>query len=232
VTTVVLSDPDGRARRRAVAALTFAGYSVATAHSPRHTRTLLHRHRPAAVVLDPSDDIEMVSAIRAVTDVPLIVVSFSSDELHKVAMLDAGADDYLTKPYGIEELLARIRVALRRSSQGMPAITPPISTPDFTIDVADRRWMRSDGTEIRLTPTEWRLVEMLVRRPGRLVTQSELLVGVWGPSAIAKTEYLRVYLTGIRHKVEPDPAHPRYFITAPGLGLRFDPTGGRVGQRC
>jgi len=232
MTTVVLSEPDRHARRLAVAALTFAGYTVETARSTRHTRTLLHRCRPAAVVLDPSGDIEAVSTIRAVTDVPVIVVSVSGEEWDKVAMLDAGADDYLTKPYGIEELLARIRVALRRSRAETPTTAPPVTTPDFTIDVADRRWTRSDGAEVRLTPTEWRLVEMLTRHPGHLVTQAELLVGVWGPNAVTKTEYLRVYLTGIRHKVEPDPAHPRYFITAPGLGLRFDPNAGRVGQPC
>jgi len=232
MTTVVLSEPDRHARRLVVAALTFAGYTVESARSIRHTRTLLHRCHPAAVVLDPSGDIEAVSTIRAVTDVPLIVVSVLDDEWDKVAMLDAGADDYLTKPYGIEELLARIRVALRRSPPETPASAPPVTTPDFTIDVADRRWTRSDGAEVRLTPTEWRLVEMLTRHPGHLVTQSELLVGVWGPTAIEKTAYLRVYLTGIRHKVEPDPSHPRYFITAPGLGLRFDPNAGRVGQPC
>ena len=103
---------------------------------------------------------------------------------------------------------------------------------DFTLDVADRRWVRSDGTEARLTPTEWRLIEMLARRPGRLVTQAELLLGVWGPKAVEKTEYLRVFLTGIRHKVEPDPARPRYFITVPGVGLRFDPAARELTEIC
>jgi two-component system, OmpR family, KDP operon response regulator KdpE len=232
MTTVVLSEPDRLTRRLAVAALRFAGYAVETARSTRHTRTLLHRCCPAVAVLDPGGDVEAVSALRAVTDIPLIVVSSSGEEWDKVAMLDAGADDYLTKPYGIEELLARIRVLLRRSPPATATTVAPVTTPDFTIDVADRRWTRSDGTEVALTPTEWRLVEILTRHPGRLVTQTELLVGVWGPKAIEKTVYLRVYLTGIRHKVEPDPAHPRYFITAPGLGLRFDPRAGRVGQPC
>jgi two-component system KDP operon response regulator KdpE len=232
MTTILLSEPDRQARRLATAALRFAGYTVETARSAGHFRTLLSRCRPAATVLDPSGDVDAVSAMRALTDIPIIVVSASGDEWDKVAMLDAGADDYLTKPYGIEELLARVRVALRRSAHGETADAPPITTPDFTLDVADRRWTRSDGAEIHLTPTEWKLIEMLARRPGRLVTQAELLVGVWGPKAIEKTEYLRVFLTGIRHKVEPDPSRPRYFITAPGLGLRFNPNGGRIGQPC
>ena len=100
----------------------------------------------------------------------------------------------------------------------------PITTPDFAIHLTDRRWVRNDGTEVKLTPIEWRLVEMLVSHAGHLVTQAELLQHVWGPKAVTKTHYLRVYLAGIRHKIEPDPSRPRYFITAPGLGLRFDPS--------
>src|SRR6202035_3830329 len=145
-------------------------------------------------------------------------VSALGEEWDKVAMLDAGADDFLTKPYGIEELLARVRVALRRIAPAEAAAEAPVVTADFSVDVADRRWLRADGTEVRLTPTEWRLVELLARHPGRLVPQAELLLSIWGPKALDKTGYLRVFLTGIRHKVEPNPARPRYFITAPGLG--------------
>jgi two-component system KDP operon response regulator KdpE len=231
MTTVVLSDPDRQTRRLAAAALRFAGYAVETPCTDGHLRSLVRR-RPAAVVVDPSGNIDAVSDLRALTDVPIIVVSSSSEEWAKVATLDAGADDYLTKPYGIEELLARVRVAVRHSTDHQAVVEPPITTADFTVDVADRRWLRSDGTEVRLTPTEWRFVELLIRRPGRLVSQAELLLGVWGPKALEKTEYLRVYLTAIRHKVEPDPHRPRYFITAPGLGLRFDPGADQLRQSC
>jgi two-component system KDP operon response regulator KdpE len=231
MTTVVLSEPDRQARRLAASALRFAGYSVETPRSDGHLRALIRR-RPSAAVVDPSGNIDAVSDLRALTDTPIIVVSSSGEEWAKVATLDAGADDYLTKPYGMEELLARVRVAVRRSTGCPSVVEPPITTADFTVDVADRRWLRSDGTEVRLTPTEWRLVELLIRRPGRLVSQAELLLGVWGPKALEKTEYLRVYLTAIRHKVEPDPHRPRYFITAPGLGLRFDPGVGQLSQPC
>jgi two-component system KDP operon response regulator KdpE len=232
MTTVLVSDPDRQSRRLAIRALRFSGYTVETTRTTTPSRSLLHRHTLSAVIIDPSDDIEAVAALRGLTDIPIIVVSTSSDESDKVAMLDAGADDYLTKPYGIAELLARIRVALRRRTPTEPPADPPITTADFTVDIADRKWLRADGTEVRLTPTEWRLVEMLARRPGRLVTQTELLLGVWGPKAATKTEYLRVHLTAIRHKVEPDPARPRYFITAPGLGLRFDPDAGQLSPTC
>ena len=232
MTTILVTDPDRQAVRLAASALRFSGYTVETGATTAQTRSVLHRRRPAAVVLDPCGDIDAVSALRALTDIPIVVVSSSADQWDKVAVLDAGADDYLTKPYGVDELLARVRAALRRSNPAKPAPDPPIVTADFTIHVDDRRWLRSDGTEVRLTPTEWRLVEMLVRRPGRLVTQVELLLGVWGPKAVDKSEYLRVFLTGIRHKVEPDPARPRYFITAPGLGLRFDPDAGQLRQPC
>jgi two-component system KDP operon response regulator KdpE len=144
------------------------------------------------------------------------VVTDQDDEVSKVSVLDAGADDYLTKPFGIAELLARLRATLRRSSH--PVDESPVTTADFTIHLADRRWLPADGSEVRLTPTEWKVVEMLVNRPGHLVTQAELLQAIWGPKAIERTEYLRVHMTTIRRKVEPDPAHPRYFLTAPGLG--------------
>jgi two-component system, OmpR family, KDP operon response regulator KdpE len=238
VTAILLSDPDTDNRRLTAAALRFSGYVVETATTSKQTRSVLKRRRLAAVIFDPSGDdahvapTAAVSAVRAVTDLPLLVVYPSADEGDKVSMLDAGADDYLAKPYGIEELLARLRAALRRRPSPEPSVDPPLTTADFTVDVADRRWVRSDGTEARLTPTEWRLVEMLVRRPGRLVTQAELLVGVWGSYAVDKTEYVRVFLTGIRHKLEPDPARPRYFITVPGVGIRFQSDAGRVGQRC
>jgi two-component system KDP operon response regulator KdpE len=221
---VLVMDPDRQSRRHTSAALRFAGYEVETARSPAQTASLLRRRRASAVVLDPAegDAVGTVTSLRAQTDVPLVVVSRSAQEVDKVALLDAGADDYLTKPVGIEELLARLRVLFRRTPHD-EGREPPIVTPDFTIHLKDRRWVGADGSEVRLTPTEWRLVELLVQRAGHLVSQSELLRGVWGPDAETKSHYLRVHMVSIRRKVEPDPARPRYFVTASGLGLRFDP---------
>ena len=137
----------------------------------------------------------------------------------KVAALDAGADDYVTKPFGMDELLARLRAALRRAAPAEEEAT--VETPDFAIDLAAKRVVRDDA-EVRLTPTEWHLVEVLVRNRGRLVTQRQLLQEVWGPEYGAETNYLRVYMAQVRRKLEPEPSQPRYFITEPGMGYRFE----------
>jgi two-component system, OmpR family, KDP operon response regulator KdpE len=232
VETVLIADPDPHSRRATAAALRFGGYIVEVARTTAQTASLLRRRPIAAVVLDVGEDrpVDLVATLRAQTEVPIVVVSSSAESSDKVAVLDAGADDYLTKPLGAEELLARLRVLLRRIPR--PAIEDvPIVTPDFTVYVKDRRWIRRDGTEVRLTPLEWRLVEVLVTHAGHLVPQADLLHRVWGPKAVDKTNYLRVQVAGIRRKVEPDPAHPRYFVTAPGLGLRFDPHADDL-QRC
>jgi two-component system KDP operon response regulator KdpE len=225
MTAVLVADPDRSTLRPTATALRLAGYTVETTTASARTAAKLRRRSLDALIVDPADA-GAVSALRAQTDIPILVVSTSAYESNKVAMLDAGADDYLTKPFGVEELLARLRAALRRvtrpdSLDGTEEVA--VTTADFTVDLRDRRWRQHDGIEVRLTPTEWRLVEMLMRRPGHLVTQAELLEGVWGPKAVSKSHYLRVQLAAIRRKVEPDPARPRYFITAPGLGLRFEP---------
>jgi two-component system KDP operon response regulator KdpE len=223
--TVLLVDPDRRARRLAAAALRHGGYDVKTAGTARQALSLVRRQAVDAVVVDPAaaPGTAMVEDLRRDSAVPIIVVSPLADERQKVALLDAGADDYLTKPFGIEELLARVRAALRRSRR--PGPPPPVATADFTIDVGTRRLFRTDGSEVRLTATEWRLAEILVRRAGHVVGHAELLQQVWGPEAAGKDHYLRVHMAHIRHKVEPRPATPRYFITYPGLGLLFTPTG-------
>ena len=150
---------------------------------------------------------------------PIIVLSVREGERDKVAALDAGADDYVTKPFGMDELLARLRAALRRARPA--AEEAVIETPDFSVDLVARRVTVGDA-EVHLTPTEWGILEVLVRHPGRLVTQRQLLQQVWGPQYEKETNYLRVYLAQLRRKLEPDPGRPRYLVTEPGMGYRFE----------
>jgi two-component system KDP operon response regulator KdpE len=152
--------------------------------------------------------------------VPVVVLSARHDSDDKVEALDAGADDYVTKPFGMDEFLARIRAAVRRGSPENPEPLV-VTTDDFTLDIAERRATGRDGSEIRLTPTEWRLVDALARRAGHLVTHTELLRAAWGPAYGRELNYLRVYANQLRRKLEPDPAAPRYLLTEPGIGYRF-----------
>ena len=190
---------------------------------------LAARNHPDLVVLDLGlpgiDGIEVIRGLRGWTQVPIIVLSVREGERDKVAALDAGADDYVTKPFGMDELLARLRAALRRAA---PAEETPGRHPGL-----HRRPRRQAGHEraarVRLTPTEWQIVEMLVRNPGQLVTQRQLLQEVWGPQYTTETNYLRVYMAQIRRKLEPDPSRPRYFHTEARWGIasirrRRDPT--------
>jgi DNA-binding response OmpR family regulator len=166
--------------------------------------------------------LEVVRGLRGWTSIPIIVLSARHEEREKVLSLDAGADDYVTKPFGMGELLARLRAALRRAAPASEQATT-VDTPDFHIDLAAKVVTGADGNEIRLTPTQWHLVELLVRNPGRLVTQRQLLQEVWGPKYGEETNYLRVFMAQIRRKLEPDPSKPRYFLTEPGMGIRFEP---------
>ncbi|MGB7962026.1 MAG: response regulator [Propionicimonas sp.] len=168
------------------------------------------------------DGIEVIQGLRGWSSVPVIVLSAREAQWQKVDALDAGADDYVTKPFGMDELLARVRAALRRAEPAESGSVPVVETPDFVIDLAAKR-ARKAGAEVRLTPTEWHLVEALVRRPGVLVPSTQLLAEVWGPHYERETNYLRVFFAQIRRKLEPDPSLPRYFITEPGLGYRFEP---------
>src|SRR5262249_15651021 len=166
------------------------------------------------------DGVEVVEGIRGWSSVPVIVLSARHLEQSKVRALDAGADDYVTKPFGMDELMARIRAALRRAA---PAAEAPVGrTESFPLHLAPRPVTR-DGTDSRPTPTEWHVLEVLVRPPGMLVSQRQLLQEVWGPRYESETNYLRVYLAQLRAKLEPDPARPRYLLTEPGMGYRFQP---------
>jgi two-component system, OmpR family, KDP operon response regulator KdpE len=179
---------------------------------------------PDLVILDlglpDMNGTEVIAGLRGWSRAPIVVLSAREGQADKVGALDAGADDYLTKPFGMDELLARVRAALRRAqpSQDVPVIV----TPHFTVDLAARRVLRNDQ-EVRLTPTEWHLLEMLVRHPGKLVGRRQLLTEIWGPTAANETNYLRVYIAQLRRKLEPSPSKPQHLITEPGIGYRFEP---------
>jgi two-component system KDP operon response regulator KdpE len=165
------------------------------------------------------DGVAVIEGLRARSTVPILVLSGRSDSADKVEALDAGADDYVTKPFGMDELLARLRAAIRRAS---PAPDEPVvTTGHFTVDLAAKRVRRAEGDDVSLTPTEWQLLEVLVRNQGRLVTQRQILQEVWGPAYETESNYLRVYVAQLRRKLEPEPSRPRYLLTEPGMGYRF-----------
>jgi len=199
------------------------GYDVDLAASGEEALELAARQHPDVVILDLGlpgiDGIHVAQALRSWSTAPIIVLSARGAEAVKVAALDAGADDYVTKPFGMDELLARIRAALRRTDS--VAVPLPIKTVDFTIDLAAQRVMGPEG-EVRLSPTQWHLLEVLARNRGRLVTQQQLLAEVWGPGHENAPHYLRIFMAQIRQKLEPDPANPRYFKTESGRGYRFE----------
>ena len=224
-------DPGARRRRRALhpAALRInlsaREYDVSTAVDGTTGLAAVARDRPDVIILDlglpDMDGTEVIHGVRGWTSIPIIVLSAWGQESQKVAALDAGADDYVTKPFGMDELLARLRAAVRRAS---PALDEPVvTTPDFTVDLAAKQVTRSDGSDVRLTPTEWQLLEILVRNSGRLITQKQLLREVWGPAYETESNYLRVYLAQLRRKLEPEPSRPRYLLTESGMGYRFKP---------
>ncbi len=168
------------------------------------------------------DGVDVIAGVRGWSRVPIIVLSARDSQAQKVRALDVGADDYVTKPFGMDELLARVRAALRRAEASDLPVEPVVITPSFTLDLAAKRAVHK-GAEVRLTPTEWHLVEALVRHPGTLVSGAQLLAEVWGPGYEKETNYLRVYFAQLRRKLENHPGSPRHFITEPGVGYRFEP---------
>jgi two-component system, OmpR family, KDP operon response regulator KdpE len=226
VTKVLVIDDEEPILRALRINLTARQYEVSTASDGASGLAAMARDRPDVLILDlglpDMDGTEVIRGVRGWTSTPIIVLSAWGQESQKVAALDAGADDYVTKPFGMNELLARLRAAVRR---GAPAPDEPVLvTPDFTVDLAAKRVIR-DASDVRLTPTEWSLLEILVRNAGRLVTQRQLLREVWGPQYETEGNYLRVYLAHLRRKLEPDPSQPRYLHTEPGMGYRFEPGG-------
>ena len=221
---VLVVDDETSIRRSLEINLTTRGYRVAVAGTGEEALALAAKVHPDVVVLDLGlpglSGLEVVEGLRGWSAIPIVVLSARDNERDKVAALDLGADDYVTKPFGMDELLARIRAALRRAAP-VTDEQALVETPDFTIDLVAKRVLRG-GEEVRLTPTEWHLVEVLVRNEGRLVPQRQLLQEVWGPAYGEESNYLRVYMAQIRRKLEPEPGRQRYFHTEPGMGYRFE----------
>ncbi|HEU4840915.1 MAG TPA: response regulator [Ilumatobacteraceae bacterium] len=223
MTRVLVVDDEAPIRRTMRANLAARGYDVDLAETGEQALQLAARHHPDVVLLDLGlpgmDGLAVIDALRGWTQVPIVVLSARGSERDKVAALDAGADDYISKPFGMDELLARLRAAVRRAAVADEEAT--ITTEHFSVDLAAKRVLDAAGAPIRLTPTEWQLLEVLARHRGKLVMQRQLLQDVWGPGYGDESNYLRVHMAHLRRKLEPDRSHPRYFITEPGMGYRF-----------
>ncbi|ALE93036.1 Fis family transcriptional regulator [Arthrobacter alpinus] len=224
MTTVLIVDDEPQILRALQINLHAHGYIVVPAHNGTAALLAAQTHPIDVVVLDlglpDMDGLEVIAGLRGWTDVPIIVLSARHGSHDKVQALDAGADDYVTKPFGLDELLARLRAASRRA--GTTAAEPLVETAEFTVDLANKRVTRA-GEPVRMTPTEWSVLELLVRNPGRLVSQQQILSEVWGPAYAKETHYLRVYMAQLRRKLEQDPANPVHLLTEAGMGYRFAP---------
>ncbi|HET7901877.1 MAG TPA: response regulator [Candidatus Nanopelagicales bacterium] len=227
MTDLLVVEDDTQLVKALALTLRSRGYDVTTAGTGADAVRLATTRRFDVVVLDlglpDRDGLEVIEEVRRTSSVPIVVLSARRDQRDKVLALDAGADDYLTKPFGMEELLARLRAAQRRAGPGLQ--TGTVETADFVVDLGRKQVRSPDGEVLHLTPTEWGMLEVLVRADGLLVPGADLLRDVWGPAYATQTNYLRVYMAQLRRKLEPDPAAPRYLLTAPGLGYRFDRTG-------
>ena len=221
MTTVLLVDDDPALLRTLSMNLEARGYRVTTAPDGESALASMRHAQPDLVILDLGlpgvSGTEALRELRTWSAVPVIVLSARHGSDDKVEALDLGADDYVTKPFGIDELLARLRAAVRRTA---PGEATAVVAGRLRIDVQERQVWRDD-VPVRLTPTEWALLTALVTRPGRLVPQRQLLQEVWGPAYERETNYLRVYMAALRRKLEKDPARPRHLITEPGMGYRF-----------
>jgi two-component system KDP operon response regulator KdpE len=245
VTRVLVVDDEPQILRALRINLRVREYQVDVASTGTEALEMAARHPPDLVILDLGlpdlDGVEVIGGLRGWTKAPIIVLSGRADSTDKVEALDAGADDYVTKPFGVEELLARMRAAARRT--GGAEAQPRVALGDLTVDLAAKRVIRQAaapagetraadagaGTDdIRLTPTEWHLLEVLLRNPGKLLSRNQLLTEVWGPGYADATGNLRLYMAQLRRKLEPDPARPRWLITEPGMGYRYQPSPDEV----
>jgi two-component system KDP operon response regulator KdpE len=227
MTRILIVDDEPQILRALRINLTARQYEVIIAADGTAALHAAGNEHPDLVVLDLGlpdiDGTQIIRSLRAWTPVPIVVLSGRTDSRDKVDALDAGADDYITKPFSIDELLARIRAVTRRKIS--PDATPDIRIGRYTIDLADRSAHRTDDPTqtVHLTRTEWQLLDVLVRSPGKLISQRQLLQDVWGPTYLEETQYLRQYMAQLRRKLEDDPSRPRHLITEPGMGYRFRP---------
>ena len=231
MTRVLVVDDEPQILRALRINLRVRNYDVDLAASGAQALEAAAKHPPDLVILDLGlpdlDGVEVIEGLRGWTQAPIIVLSGRADSTDKVEALDAGADDYVTKPFGMEELLARMRAAVRRTGPG--SSEPRVRLGHLVVDLAAKRVIRdsaddADGPDIRLTPTEWHLLEVLLRNPGKLLSQRQLLTEVWGPGYADASGNLRLYMAQLRRKLEPDPARPRWLMTEPGMGYRYQPS--------
>jgi two-component system, OmpR family, KDP operon response regulator KdpE len=236
VTRVLVVDDEPQILRALRINLRVRQYEVHTAATGAEALEVAAAHPPDLVILDlglpDMEGVDVIAGLRGWTAAPIIVLSGRADSADKVEALDAGADDYVTKPFGVDELLARMRAAARRT--GAAEDPPRVVLGDITVDLAAKRVTRDAGhdrgADIRLTPTEWHLLEVLLRNPGRLLSQKQLLHDVWGPGYDNASGNLRLYMAQLRRKLEPDPARPRWLITEPGMGYRYQPPDQDAGR--
>ena len=243
MTRVLVVDDEPQILRALRINLRVRDYEVHVAATGAEALEVAGRYPPDLVILDLGlpdlDGVEVIEGLRGWTKAPIIVLSGRADSVDKVEALDAGADDYITKPFGVEELLARMRAAVRRT--GTAGDQPRVRLGDLIVDLAAKRVIRqapvpagpdpagrdaageAPADDIRLTPTEWHLLEVLLRNPGKLLSRNQLLTEVWGPGYADATGNLRLYMAQLRRKLEPDPARPRWLITEPGMGYRYQP---------
>ena len=224
MTNVLIVEDEPQLLRALAINLRARRYDVQTAADGTTALTLAGRRPPDLVILDLGlpdiDGIDVIHGLRGWTQIPILVLSARQDQADKVAALDAGADDYLSKPFGMDELLARLRAALRRATPEDHQTAVTIGA--YTVDLAAKT-VTSSGETVHLTPTEWHLLDALVRNPGKLVSQPQLLRELWGPGYEKQTNYLRVYMAQLRRKLETNPSRPHHLLTEPGLGYRFQP---------
>lgn len=227
MTRILVVDDEPTITRTLRINLRARGYDSVIAADGRSAMAAIEEEMPDLVVLDlglpDRDGVEVLAWLRARSSVPVIVLSARHESDDKVEALDLGADDFVTKPFGMDELMARIRSSLRRARADAGSGQPAFECADFALDFAERRAVRADGEAIRLTPTEWRILAVLAREPGHLVPHAELLTEVWGPAYRKESNYLRVFANQLRRKIEPEPGSPVHLLTEPGQGYRLLP---------